>query len=276
MTSSHKRRKYNIKKKRIYIPTELEKERMCLVKRLYDEYGTLEKVGSLLRLTRERVRQILEKGNKYHFFTYELTRDKEFREVVLRISKDQLTHQIKNTQNKFDICTNLEIDINDFFKLIGHYNIDINGYRQDARFKRYITDYSQIVNILGRHPSTTELQRRKEWRKVWAGIDRLWGGIDRFRTEFGIEKPKVSLHPNTINGFNQARKNRVAIKEIKVDSLYKLIQENGPLSCRKLSEILKYSYQNTYCYLRGMIEKDKIEQIGKGSFMQYRVKLQEN
>jgi len=272
MTIFRKKRKYRIKKKRVYAPTELEKERMRLVKRLYDEYGTLEKVGSLLKLTRERVRQILEKGERYRLFTYELTRDTKFKNILLKINKEQLTNQVRNTPNKFEICSNLDIDINTLFRLIKFYNIDIEGYRQDARFKRYLTEYSQMVNTLGYHPSTTVMQHSKEWRKIWAGIDRLWGGIDQFRSEFGIEKPKFSLHPNTLRAFHNAMEKRIAIKNIKIDKVYKIVEDNGPLSCRKIAELTGYSHQSVYGYIKNMVEENKIGKIVKGSLVKYNTK----
>lgn len=272
MTIFRKKRKYRIKKKRVYAPTELEKGRMRLVKRLYDEYGTLEKVGSLLKLTRERVRQILEKGERYRLFTYELTRDTKFKNILLKINKEQLTNQIRNTPNKFDICSNLDIDINTLFRLIKFYNIDIEGYRQDARFKRYLTEYSQMVSTLGYHPSTTVMQHSKEWRKIWAGITRLWGSVDQFRNEFGIEKPKHSMHPNTLRVWQQAKERRMALKRDKVNNVYKIIENYGPLTCRRIAELTEYSYQSIYGYIKNMVEENKIRKIGKGNIVRYKIR----
>lgn len=268
-----KKRKYRIKKKRVYIPTELEKERMRLVKKLYDEYGTLDKVGSLLRLTRERVRQILNKGQKYGLFTYQLTRDKKFDEVLNKIGKEQLKELIRTTRNQFDMCSKLEIDINTLQRLIKYYNIDLESYKQDARYRRYLTEYSEIVKILGYHPSTTVLQHNRKWRRIAAGIDRLWGGFDRFRSEFGIERPKHSMHPNTLAAWNLAKQRRMAKKREKVESVYKIVKEMGTISCRKISEITGFRTQNVNLYLNSMIEDRRIKRIGKGIKIKYKITL---
>ena len=246
--------------------TETEKERMKLVKRLYDEYGTLEKVGSLLRLSRERVRQILNKGQKYGLFTYQLTRDRKFDEVLNKIDGERLRVLLSTTKNQFDVCSNLGIDISTLQRLIKYYNIDLVSYKQDARYKRYLVEYSEMVRVLGYHPSTTIMQRRKEWRKIWAGIVRLWGSFDRFRAEFGIEKPKHSMHPNTLKAWQRAKERRMAHKKEKVENVYKIIAEHGPLTCKKIS----------YQYVKDMVKKNKIKKLGKGNRIKYGLNIQKN
>lgn len=251
--------------------SEGSKERMRLVKRLYDEYGTLDKVGSLLRISRERVRQILKKGQKYGLFTYQLTRDKKFDEVLNKIDKEQLKELIRTTRNQFDICSKLEIDINTLQRLIKYHNIDLESYKQDARYRRYLNEYSEIVRILGYHPSTTILQRNRKWRKIAVGIDRLWGGFDRFRSEFGIDRPKYSMHPNTLAAWNLAKQKRMAKKREKVESVYKLVKGLGPISCRKISDITGFRPQSVNQYLNGMIEDGLIKRMGRGIKIKYKV-----
>ena len=249
---------------------------MKLVKRLYDEYGTLEKVGSLLRLSRERVRQILNKGQKYGLFTYQLTRDRKFDEVLNKIDGERLRVLLSTTKNQFDVCSNLGIDISTLQRLIKYYNIDLVSYKQDARYKRYLVEYSEMVRVLGYHPSTTIMQRRKEWRKIWAGIVRLWGSFDRFRAEFGIEKPKHSMHPNTLKAWQRAKERRMAHKKEKVENVYKIIAEHGPLTCKKISYLAGYSDQIVYQYVKDMVKKNKIKKLGKGNRIKYGLNIQKN
>jgi hypothetical protein len=251
--------------------SETDKERMRLVKRLYDEYETLDKVGSLLRLSRERIRQILNKGQRYGLFTYQLSRDKKFDETRNKINKEQLKELIRTTRNQFDICSKLEIDINTLQRLIKYYNIDLESYKQDARYSRYLTEYSEIVRILGHHPSTTVLQHNKKWRKIAVGINRLWGGFDRFRSEFGIERPKYSMHPNTLAAWNLARQKRIARKKERVKTVYKLVKGLGPISCRKISETTGLRTQNINLYLNDLIEDKLIKRIGRGIKVKYKI-----
>lgn len=249
--------------------SDLHKERMKLVKRLYDEYGTLDKVGSLLRLSRERVRQILDKGQRYGLFSYELTRDKIFDKILNRIDKEQLRGLISSTKNQFDICLKLEIDINMLQRLIRYYEIDVQSYKQDARYKRYLNEYSEIVRTLGYHPSTTVLQQNRQWRRIAVGIDRLWGGFDKFRNEFGIEKPKRMVHPNTMVAWNLAKQKRMNIKKERMKSVLKIVDEFGPISCREIYKKTGIGLQNVYAYLKELIENNLVIMVGRGYKVKY-------
>ncbi len=259
-----KRKKYRFINRKHYQPSEVDKERMRLVKRLYDEYGTLSKVGSLLKLTRERVRQLLNKGEKYKLFTYELTRDRVLGEAVNRISKERLRDLIFTTKNQFDISSILEIDMHLLQRLMKYYNIDLESYKQDARYKKCISQYSEMVSQIGYHPSTTVMQRNKEWRKIWVKIDRLWGSFDNFRREFGIQKPKHKMHPNTIVAWRLSKEKRMAKKKEKVSNVYKLVKNSGPIGCLKISKQTGYRRQNVNIYLNQLISSGVIQRIGEG------------
>lgn len=251
--------------------SEIDKERMKLVKQLYNEYGTLDKVGSLLRISRERVRQILNKGQSYGLFDYQLTRDKKFDEILNRVDRDQLKELICTTKNQFDICSKLKIDINTLQRLIKCHNIDVQSYKQDIRYRRYLTEYSEIVKMLGYHPSTTLLQNNKKWRKTAVGIDRLWGGFDKFRSEFGIEKPKRFMHPNTLAAWNIAKQKRTAQKKENIESVYEIVKNLGPISCKKISDLTGLHTQNTNLYLNGMIDSKRIKRVGRGIRVKYKI-----
>lgn len=270
MNTIRKKRKYRfIKTKRRCSPTQKEREKMLLVKKLYDELGTLDKVGDSLSLTRERIRQILNKGQRYNLFKYELTREKKFKEAISSIGRETLVEQIKTYPNKFDVSSNLGIDINTLLRLIKFYNIDLESYREEARYKKVLTRYSKMVNILGYHPSTTEMQHDREWRTVWAGIDRLWGSVELFRREFGIDRPKFRLSANTINAFKKLCEQRIINKNKKILEIERIVRFKGPISCRKLSEITGFSYQSTYGYIQNLKQEGKIQAVGLRSSTGY-------
>lgn len=247
--------------------SEIEKERMRLVKRLYDEHGTLEKVGSLLRLSRERVRQILNKGQDYGLFDYELTRDRELKYFLNKISRNKLVDELKANTSYFDLCSRFDINVNILVKIIKHYNIDTEAYRQSARHKKYARKYSQIVEVLGHHPTTTEMQNHPKWRIIYNAITRLWGGIDQFRSEYGIEKPTHRLHPNT-KAYIQKR---IEKKQRKKQLVYEILEKNKRLSLKDISQMSGYSEQSVYLYLKEMRNDKEVKKIGSGNNVKYSV-----
>jgi hypothetical protein len=79
---------------------------------------------------------------------------------------------------------------------VKHYNINYKAYyleyskeNLEKKKSKYLAKYSQIVDTLGYHPSTTEMNTNKEWRTVWIMIRHYWGSMANFRREQGIEKP---------------------------------------------------------------------------------------
>lgn len=261
-----KKRKYKKRKvwdRRVYVPSEDQAKRLLLVKSLYDQFKTLEEVASRLNLTRERVRQLLKKGHEYKLFQYEVTSEKEFKRVLAKISSADLINEIKSQSNRFQRCENLGISMNDYFKLLKHYQIDTQDYLMSARLKRYLVRYSGIVDKLGHHPSTTEMQAKTGWRAIYSAIERLWGSIDKFRSEFGIEKPAYAIHPNTILAFKQAKEKAKKRKLDKILQVEELIKINGPISSKNISETLGFRISTLAVYINHLIENNRIKRIGE-------------
>jgi AraC-like DNA-binding protein len=160
-------------------------ERLQLIHQLYQELGTLAAVGKKIGVTRERVRQLLEKGTKLGLFEY-----KPFdypyvaKEKILADYKDQLS---LGRVSKVNAITSTYLR-----KLLTAYGITEEKLRslwiegQKAKCRR---QYNVIQNQLGHHPTTTELQNSKSWRYLSIKITRLWGSIDSFRDELDIPRP---------------------------------------------------------------------------------------
>lgn len=264
-----KYKKRKIWKSRVYAPSEDQAKRLLLVKNLYDQFKTLEEVAIRLNLTRERVRQLLKKGQQYKLFQYEVTREREFKAVREKISSDALINEIKNQPNRFKRCENLKIGMNDYFKLLKFYQIDTQDYLMSARLKRYLVRYSTIVDRLGHHPSTTEMQSNINWRSTYTAIKRLWGSIDKFRNEFGIEKPPFAIHPNTILAFKKAKEKAKQRKQKNMFLVENLIVANGPISSKDIVMALGFKFSTTSSYIKQLLQKDIIKPVGSITSRKY-------
>lgn len=250
-------------------PTAEQIHRLLTTKNLYDQYGTLEEVGKQLSLTKERVRQLLIKGQEYQLFKYELTREKDFNDLINKVSKEKFIGAIKNNPDKYSICSELNIGARSYFKLSKFYQIEINDYANDARQKKYLIRYSNIVEALGHHPSTTEMNKRPNWRATWMAIDRIWGSIEKFRRAYGIEKPEFKIHPNTVVAFQKSLEKKVQQRREKVSQIKNLIINGGPISTNNISKILGLKVPTVFNYITRLLNENMIRRVGNGRTIKY-------
>ncbi len=128
-----------------------------------------------------------------------------------------------------------------------------------------------MVDILGHHPSTTEMQTRSSWRATWAAIDRLWGSMEEFRREFGIDKPTLNLHPNTLRAWKLGIEKRSKIKREKVTRIYNIIKENDPISLVKVNSMVSGKRPTTHTHIRLLLKENSIKKINKGRYTLYSI-----
>lgn len=246
------------KKRKEHIPSTTQVQKLLQIKNLYDKFGTLQKVADYLHITRERVRQQLNKGQEYRLFQYKLTRERNLSALIQNISRDELLMEIKNGVNSFNICSKFNIDMNGYFKLLNFYQIDIQDYKIEALQKKYLIKYSNIVDELGHHPSTTEMQHtKKSWRYTGLAIKRIWGNIDRFRREYGIEKPPYHINPNTKLAWQKRIATQKEKSREKTENIRKIIASKGPISLKNMANALQYNQRTVNVYLHKLLN-DKL------------------
>jgi DNA invertase Pin-like site-specific DNA recombinase len=263
--------------KRIYVrkspiaPSQEYRDKVLEIKTLYEKFGTLQQVADHLGITRERVRQLLKKGESYGLFKYETTRKRNLVEALKKVSKEEFIACIKNGVNRFDICLKFGIDMNIYFKLIDYYQIDTKDYKLEYRYKEYLIRYSNIVDKLGHHPSTTEMQKtgRKDWRYTQLAIARLWGSMDKFRQEYGIEKPPFTFHPNTRKAFREGIERRQAIKREKIENVRNFIERRKSVSLKMIINEFGYSPMSISSYLKELIDNSEIKRLKKRTAYYY-------
>jgi len=174
--------------------TKAQKYQIIKTKELYDELKTLSNVGKKLGLTRERVRQILERGDKYGIIDYKPSFLKRFDDVVNNLKKEDIEKFLLKYGSKTKLLSNLKdkykINMRYLDALITLHNIDLDYLILQHKKNKCISEYSDMVRELGLHPTTTIMAKRQKWRALWTRITRIWGNMDNFRREFGIPIPK--------------------------------------------------------------------------------------
>lgn len=252
---------------------ERNSSRYQQIKEAYERLGTLAKAGEELHLTRERVRQILNQGEKRGVFIYELNREKRFREILQKYDRGSLIKEIRMLISPSRICMKLGIKISDFKKLLEYFTIEYKEYHLSAVMGKTAEKYSQIVDAIGHHPTTTEMNTKTEWRAIWGAIDRYWGNIDNFRKEYGIEKPKQKVHTNTLLAFQKSKEKRNLIKKEKIEKVIYLIKQKGPISLALIRNKLVLKPAMAWIYIRELLEKGLISKTGKGNQVRYMTNL---
>ncbi|HXN07757.1 MAG TPA: sigma factor-like helix-turn-helix DNA-binding protein [Nitrospiria bacterium] len=160
-------------------------QKLLSVYRLYQQERTLEKVGSLMGLTRERVRQLLNKGTKLGLFKYKKLNVKGLPDI----SKEKIIEDYKKSLRLRDVAHFNNISIKQLSEILRQNNLtcrELKAIRLEERRMNCIHQYEVFVKKVGRHPSTTQLQRTSGGSSLSNKITRLWGSIHAFRREFNI------------------------------------------------------------------------------------------
>lgn len=243
---------------RVYQPTPEQKSRIIEVKNLYESLGSLQAVASQLGMTRERVRQILRKGEDYGLIDYTLARERKIEILTREISKDRLIDAIIFNKNKQGVCEKLNFSEYDYDRLVKHYNIQPQKIIVEARYIRCRFEYERLVEKLGHHPTATEMQATNNSRALYARIERFWEGIDNFRKEYNIQKPKHALHPNTIAAFKEAKEKKREVRDERLLQIYEIIKKYRMITITDICMITKLKYPSVAHYLHILQDGGKI------------------
>lgn len=162
-------------------------ERLLEFHRLYEKSKSLRAVGQTMGVSRERVRQLLEKGSEVGLFEYRPLKSP-------LISKHKILKDYKKFLKLNAVAQANGISTSHLSKLIDLYQIteeDLKRMRREGGRVKCIHRYYSIVQQLGHHPTTTELQRLKSKRYLSSQIRTLWGSFDAFRKELQIPSPQI-------------------------------------------------------------------------------------
>jgi len=172
-------------------------ERLLEVYRLYQQKGTLQAAGGELGLSRERVRQLLRMGMEAGLFEYKpsnrLTRE-------ISITKEKILDDYERLLNLKAVAQANKVSRSHLCRLLKFHRIsdyDLKQRRIAGKKRLCIARYDTVVRSLGYHPTTTELQQVRSTRSIGAQIRKLWGSIDVFRKERGIEFLRCSRRLGT-------------------------------------------------------------------------------
>ncbi|PIZ61684.1 hypothetical protein COY16_06270 [Candidatus Roizmanbacteria bacterium CG_4_10_14_0_2_um_filter_39_13] len=234
-------------------------KKLIRVKRLYNQLKTLQLVANKLGISRERVRQLLNRGASYNLYKYQPTRLKVFEKLIEQISRERLIQEIEDDKTIHEICSLFEIEVYQYLKLLQFYKIESLDHRLDAKKRKYINKYMGIVDILGHHPSTTELNTKSDWRNTWHGIAWFWGSVEKFRRSYGIVISPMKIHPNTLKAWQQNLKSRKQIKQDKIKSILLLLKSAKMMHSKEIASTIGCCHASTSLYLKELFDTKLIK-----------------
>ncbi|MDO8734461.1 MAG: hypothetical protein Q7K21_04815, partial [Elusimicrobiota bacterium] len=90
--------KFNELKKKVHLFSEDKIDRIKMAKQLYDKYHSLDKVGINMKISKERVRQLLKLGEKFYLFEYKTYGKTRFEELRRHYDKTCIVRAIKENK----------------------------------------------------------------------------------------------------------------------------------------------------------------------------------
>lgn len=256
--------------------TEGQIKRIMETKNLYDELKTLSKVGKQLGLSRERVRQILERGKRDGIIDYKPSHLKGFDDIANNLKKEDIQKLLLKYGSKRELISNLKdkykINMNHLNALIVLHNIDLDYLILQRRKNRCLSEYNDMVRELGFHPTTTVMSKRPKWRALWSRITSIWGNMDNFRKEFGIPIPRKG-NPRFREIMINASRKRAERKRAKLNKILELINQNSPTNFRGICQSLNINESPLYAYLKELREGNEVDWMyDKGRILYLRKK----
>jgi hypothetical protein len=245
-----------------------ETERLRNIHALYEQLGTLAAVGKHLGLTRERVRQLLNKGKKIGLFDYN---PREYPYVP----KDKIIDDYKKMGNLSDVARLNGISNSNLHKLLTAYSInekELADYRKESKRTECIEKYQELVEKAGHHLTTTELQSTSKGHSLHSRINRLWGTIDNFRAALSIPKPPLgspSFREDTRLWREHKHQLALVSRMQQLDQIREHLHSNGSSTTGEISEACGMKNQRTLKLLSLLIRAGEAERIGQGSATKY-------
>lgn len=245
-------------------------ERLQEIHRLYKDLGTLASVGDKIGVTRERVRQLLEKGTKLGLFEYKPF-DYSF------VSKETILADYKEHLSLGRVAKTNHITSGYLRKLLTAYGITEEKLRAlliEGHKAKCVKQYNSIQEQLGHHPTTTELQKLKSWRYLSMKITRLWGSFDSFRDELDIPKPSKGS-PTFSEDTRRWREHRqrlaLIVRMQHLDRIRECLNTPEPMSTTEIAYECGLPGQSTLALLKLLLATGEVVREGNLSSTKYRL-----
>ena len=235
--------------------------------RLYKEEGTLANAGEKLRLTRERVRQILNQGTSLGLFKYS---GREYR----YLEKKKILDDYSRLQSLHEVAKINSVSTAYLKKILTAYKVkdrDLEAIKDQAGKNECIEQYQKIVSNLGDDPTTTELRSRSEGRYLANKILKFWGTTDKFREELNIPRVVRTFPELTRRALEKWRRLAFVVRMQNLDQIRDCLLSSGSMRSSEIACICNIKPPKALRLLNLLLARREIVRDGIGSSIKYRI-----
>lgn len=245
-------------------PERLEFYKRCF--ELYQQGGTLESVAKTIKLTRERIRQILVKGTAYGLFEY---KGLEYKYVSkAKLLSDFGKHPSLNKVSKIN-----KISIVYLKRLLLAYHIttkQIEGFKETLRKQQAIEEFNAVRDQLGHNPTTTELQSNPKWRALGERIRRIWGNVQEFRQVLNIPSPPPFAEAT--KRWIEHRSRLALIRRMQdLDSVRDCLEKSALLNTSEIARQCRLNPMRAFKLTQMLLATGEVSREGAGNQIKYRI-----
>lgn len=268
------------KPKKVKTLSKEKREYYEKIYKLYNELGTLEAVGNILGLTRERIRQLLKKGSRFGLFKYPPKKKSE--EIIdcdflikYFNTREEVLKELQSTRKKSEMLNLLGTDEYNFNELLKHFGLTLSDIKRNVIKKECQIEYDSYVKEIGYHPTTTEMRDSKYIRNLWARITRYWGSMGEFRKEFNypmVKQGNPMLREHTREWLQKKSVVAMLKRKKQIEMIESNLSEVEVMSKRELALASNMNEQNCLILLNSMIKNGKIIRVGSGNRTAYKLK----
>lgn len=226
--------------------------------KLFYALGTYAAVGRKFNLSRERIRQILERGRERRWIDWEPA--SKTRRKILRKewSRRRLVAALKEIGSAEQLKNHYHLKRWEVKFLMTIYKVDMMALRRQARLEKTLVEYRACKREFGHDPSSTELFRSRRWKRLLPRIRKIWGSLENFRRERGIPIPQRGgfWTPERTEAW---RKRMIAEgdsrRRLRGDILLNYMKKHGPVGIGAVEKALEVSYSTAQMTLDSLVAR---------------------
>lgn len=228
--------------------------------KLFYALGTYAAVGRKLRLSRERVRQILERGRERRWIDWEPASSARRKALRREWTPGRVKQALMELGSVEQLKNRFRLKRWEVKFLMQVYKIDMAEVRGKSRLERTLAEYKACRKEFGHDPSSTELFRSRRWKKLLPRIRKIWGSIDNFRRARGIPIPQRG-------GFwtparTEAWRERMVAegdhrRRLRGEILLRYMRKHGQVGIGQVEKILGISYSTAQMTLDSLVARGK-------------------
>jgi hypothetical protein len=229
--------------------------------KLFYSLGTYAAVGRKLNLSRERVRQILERGRERRWIDWEPASAARRKALRKEWTRGRLKRALMELGSVEQLKNRYRLKRWEIKFLMQAYRIDLAALRGKSRVEKTLAEYKACCKEFGHDPSSTELFRSRRWKKLLPRIRKIWGSIDQFRRARGIPIPQRG-------GFwtperTEAWRERMIAegdhrRRLRGEILLKHMRRHGSVGIGQVERVLGISYSTAQMTLDSLVARGKV------------------